>query len=121
LLNRAQEIPIAVKLSDLVLPPPSASTSPNPVDLTSPSNRLDIIGSFTKWTSPSRMDFDGTEYKVTLSLFPGTYQFKFILNETLWLTANIYPLINDGNDNFNHVLIVSQTSGDELDELDDMK
>jgi starch synthase len=121
LLNRAQEIPIAVKLCELVLPPPTATTTTPAIDMASCSNQLDVIGTFTKWASSIRMEFDGGEFKTTLSLFPGTYQFKFILNETVWLTATTFSLINDGNDNFNHVLIVTQTSGDELDELDDMK
>jgi hypothetical protein len=93
---------------------PAGSEQPLPVTLTyiatgSPKT-VTVAGSFNNWNkqaSPMAQQRDRIHWSVTLRLSPGIYTYKFVINDTRWLTPPDAPRVNDGSGNINGVLTVA--------------
>lgn len=76
-----------------------------------------ITGSFCKWNQQFQLTYNEHthHYEYTAYLPQGTYQFKFIVDNT-WQCSNAYPVTVDSNNNVNNY-IEHSTSNDIDDDL----
>jgi 1,4-alpha-glucan branching enzyme len=68
-----------------------------------------IIGTFSCWRDKLPLEFENGVWKTTLKLFPGTYQFKFIVDNA-WCFDSSQPTSTDNNGNTNNVIRVAPKS-----------
>lgn len=69
-----------------------------------------IAGTFNGWdkkATPLTPTGDGKTWTVTLSLKPGRYQYKFVLEDNKWVTDPNAPAMSDGNGNTNSILLLA--------------
>jgi hypothetical protein len=74
---------------------------------------VEITGSFAAWARkyPLTLAPGGEHFEVALSLPPGMYQYKFVVDGT-WTAAPSQPTVDDGTGNLNN-LVVAGTRRDE--------
>lgn len=75
-----------------------------------PARTVTVAGSFNGWNreaTPLRKQADGDAWSVTLSLEPGVYAYKFVVNGDEWYPDPNAPKIDDGNGNTNSSLGVT--------------
>ena len=72
-----------------------------------------VAGSFNGWsTTTNPMKRDGPDMVATVDLPAGTYEYKFVLEDTAWLTDPSNPLTaDDGQGNTNSVLRLGTGGG----------
>ena len=100
---------------------PAGSDQPVPVTLSyiavgSPKT-ITVAGSFNNWSkqaSPLTQQRDRIHWSATLQLAPGIYTYKFVINDTRWLTPPDAPRVNDGSGNINGVLTVAPPDYEKL-------
>ena len=71
-----------------------------------------VAGSFNGWNAtanPLLPKQDRVTWTVTLSLAPGVYPYKFVVNGTRWLADPNAPSQDDGSGNVNSLLVVKPT------------
>jgi 1,4-alpha-glucan branching enzyme len=70
-----------------------------------------VVGSFNDWdkrADPMTLRADGS-YTARLSMVPGTYQYKYVIDGVLWLKDPIRPeAVSDGYWGENSILRVTQ-------------
>ena len=69
-----------------------------------------VAGSFNGWDRGKnflKLSGDRKNWETTLSLRPGSYQYKFVLDGTTWVTDPSKPEVDDGNGNKNSPLSVT--------------
>ncbi len=74
----------------------------------SSAKTVDVAGTFNSWNqtaNPLQLQSDHKTWSTSISLKPGVYQFKFVV-DGIWYTAPGYPTIDDGNGDTNSVLYV---------------
>ena len=73
-------------------------------------SRVSLAGTFNDWNkdaNPMTVEADGHTWKLHLSLVPGRYKYKFVLNGENWITdPNAEKNENDGNGNVNSLLLI---------------
>lgn len=97
--NRAQKsserIPSPRKISFVLRDHPNAKT-------------VALAGTFNNWnTQNTPMARKGADWSVSINLAPGTYRYKFVVEKARWTVDPENPQTeNDGNGNFNSVIVV---------------
>jgi hypothetical protein len=77
---------------------------------------VEITGSFAGWARkhPLTLAPGGGCFEAALSLLPGTYQFKFVVDGT-WTTAPSVQVADDGTGNMNNIIVVQGEADQEGD------
>ncbi len=68
-----------------------------------------LAGAFNGWSksaTPMQRQSDGKTWQVTLSLAPGVYQYKFVIDDSTWIPDPKAPHVDDGNGNVNSQLLL---------------
>jgi cyclomaltodextrinase len=68
-----------------------------------------VAGSFNGWNATANPLLPGTDrvtWSATLTLSPGVYTYKFVVNGSRWLADSKAPVQDDGSGNINSVLVV---------------
>lgn len=75
---------------------------------TQPATSVSVAGSFNSWNKASNpLKWTGAKWSCELSLPPGRYEYKFVVNGTNWLIDPSNPKVNvDADGNKNSVLLV---------------
>ena len=71
---------------------------------------LAIVGEFNHWSKTASLlqpHTDGTAWSITLTLEPGVYPFKYVIDGERWVNDPDRPRQDDGNGNVNSLLIVA--------------
>lgn len=73
----------------------------------SPVQSVSVAGTFNTWNrSANPMRYDGSTWTITLSLKPGEYQYKFVVNGESWITDPNGKTVDDGYGHQNTYLLV---------------
>jgi glycosidase len=80
-----------------------------------------LAGSFNNWdrNATTLTTSDGRAWSVTLSLTPGKYSYKFVLDDNEWIADPSSPGQSDGNGNVNSVLVLMPSDYDRPARPDD--
>ncbi len=73
---------------------------------------IGVAGTFNGWNAtatPLRPKSDRVTWTVTLSLSPGIYPYKFVVDGTRWMNDPTATSQDDGNGNINSILVVKPT------------
>eukprot|EP01124_Arcella_intermedia_P017496 TRINITY_DN24256_c0_g1_i1.p1 TRINITY_DN24256_c0_g1~~TRINITY_DN24256_c0_g1_i1.p1 ORF type:complete len:200 (-),score=23.12 TRINITY_DN24256_c0_g1_i1:39-638(-) len=69
------------------------------------SYSVQLTGSFTEWDKPIQLlSNDAEEWYVDIQLSPGTYEYKFIVDESRWCYDMAEPFIKDNRGNINNII-----------------
>jgi cyclomaltodextrinase len=109
----------AANTAPSALPQAAAPTATREVTLryvaATPARTVTAAGSFNGWNkaaTPLRRLPDGKTWEVTLSLAPGVYQYKFVIDDNTWEPDPNAPRIDDGNGNINSQLLLTPADYD---------
>ena len=78
---------------------------------------IGVAGSFNSWNAganPMRPQKDRVTWTVSLSLPPGVYAYKFVVNGSRWVADPNAPSQDDGSGNINSVLVVRPAEYDSI-------
>jgi cyclomaltodextrinase len=100
--------------SNTAVPPTSNRLEERPVTVrfvpTGAVRSVHVAGTFNGWSSTANAltrQTDGVTWSVTLTLEPGIYAYKFVVDGSRWTLDPDAPHVDDGNGNLNSTLIVS--------------
>jgi len=83
---------------------------------------VSLAGEFNGWNkdaNPMRADADGVTWRTALTLVPGSYQYKFVLDGDKWTLDPLAPTRTEADGNVNSLLLVAPPGYDKPASPDD--
>jgi len=72
------------------------------------SSKVEITGSFNGWKVrvPLTLSLNKDKFETSISLSPGTYTYKYVIDNTQWVISPEVPSANDGTGVINNIVNV---------------
>ncbi len=70
---------------------------------------VNLVGTFNGWNkgaTPMKVDPDGRTWKVNIAIEPGEIQYKFVLDDEVWITDPAGKSVDDGEGHQNSILVI---------------